>query len=423
MLGRSQELLCTLRARASHDRLSSPKGEGVFKKYLSMYKHRITILGAALALAAETSALPAPQLQTCGDDAIPLQTTNWSGLVTIPRFDSGLGILQSIDFSLAGDILGSAAIESLDAAASTVTTDYQAIITLTRPDNSVLVVSIPAQQFVDNLTSFDGTIDFGGTSGITHPNLSTTDTQGASSVSPADIALFSGPAGNPGSIQLPVDAAGSSGASGSGNLITQFLTDAGATVSVCYNYAPDCNGNGIPDDLDIQLGANDHDNDGIPDECQPGWRSFCEGDGALNGGVDCPCLNSGAPGEGCTNVTGTGGILSATGIPSISGDTLTLTASQIPNNAPGFFFFGNAPTNGGNGIPFYNGLRCIDSPIAIRKVDFGGTIPQGNMPTISVFVGALPGDTTYFQYWYRDPIGPCQSVANTTNGIEVTWGL
>lgn len=248
----------------------------------------------------------------------------------------------------------------------------------------------------------------------------------------ADLALFTGVSGGvPGSILLPVDAVGSSSASGSGNLITQFLTDAGAEVTVCYNYVLDCNGNGIDDALDVGSGAsNDHDSNGIPDECEPGTRPFCEGDGAQNGGADCPCLNNGGPGEGCDNGLGFGGLLTAAGIPSIANDTLTLTASQIPNTSPGFFFFGNSTAGGGalqggdSGVPFDNGLRCLTNAVPIRKVNFGGTIPQGNMPQLSQFVGAAAGDTTYFQYWYRNPGGPCQNgSANTTNGVEVTWGL
>ena len=32
-----------------------------------------------------------------------------------------------------------------------------------------------------------------------------------------------------------------------------------------------------------------------------------------------------------------------------------------------------------------------------------------------------PGQTWYFQGWYRDPAGPCGSGFNLTNGIEVTF--
>ncbi len=388
---------------------------------------RQAILGASVLVAGTSLALAGGSNQVCATDTIQLQTTNWSASATVPKFDPALGVLQSVSFELRGDVLGSAAIESLDAQPSTVTTDYQAALTLTRPDNSLIVVSIPTQQFVDNLSAFDGVADFAGTSGVTHGNISTSKTEFVTSSSALDLALFTGTSGNPGSIVLPISAAGSSNASGSGNLITQFLTDAGASVTVCYSYMLDCNDNGVDDAVDVSQGnSNDNDGDGIPDECQPGTRSFCEGDGAQNGGIDCPCQNNGGPGEGCENGTGVGGLLTATGVPSLSNDTLVLTATQIPQTSPGFFFHGSSGGQAvaGGGVPFASGINCLTNPIPIRKVNFGGTIPQGNMPPLSVFVGVSPGDTTQFQYWYRNVGGPClDGSANTTNGIEVTWGL
>lgn len=364
-------------------------------------------------------ALAAAQ-QTCFNDNVPLQSTNWASTVTISKFDSGLGLLQSIDFSLNGQVTGSASIESTDAAPSTVITTYQASITLTRPDLSVLVVSIPAQQFNDPLTAFDGVIDFAGTSGIAHLGITAADGQMINVTNAADLALFTG-AGN---IVLPIDAAGTSTSSGAGNLITQFVTAAEATVDVCYNYALDCNGNGIDDAVDISSGtSNDVFGDGIPDECQPSIIRFCEGDGSANGGADCPC-NNGQVGEGCDNGSGFGGILTGAGIPSIANDTLVLTASQIPAMSPGFFFGGNTATPAGTQNPFGSGLNCLVNPTRIQKIAMGGgSLPLMGAPSISMFLGLSPGDTTYFQFWYRNGMGNCVSSSNATNGLIVTWGF
>lgn len=377
-------------------------------------------LAALLVLAGPSAALATPQLQVCHDDTIPLATTNWSSAVSVPKFDAGLGLLTSVEFELTGGIFGSAAIESFDASATTVTTSFQATMTLTRPDQSVLVVAVPMQQFVDDLSSYDGTFDFGGASGITHGDISSQDVRSLISTSPADLALFTGT----GDIVLPVDAAGSSTASGSGNLITQFLTDARAGLRVCYNYAPDCNGNGVPDGDDITgQYSNDHDLDGVPDECQPGWRSLCEGDGAATGGgIECPCGNNGAPGEGCDNGSGAGGLLSASGVPSVSNDTLTLTASQIPQ-VPGFFLAGSLTAGGEAGVAFDNGLRCINPTSWLEKLDNGGSIPLPSAPPLSLITAAAPGDTMVFQYWHRNAGGPCRAGVNATNALEVTWGL
>lgn len=193
-----------------------------------------TLRTSFLALALAGSA--AAQTQTvCFTDTIALQPTNWSGSVSIPKFDPNLGTLQSIAFDLTGNVQGSARAESLDAAPTIVNTSFSANITLTRPDASVIVVTLPVANFSDSFTAYDGTLDFGGTSGAIHAGINVTDTQSFTSPPPAsDLVLFSG-AGN---IVLPVSAQGASLATGAGNLITQFMTDAAATVRVCYTFLP-----------------------------------------------------------------------------------------------------------------------------------------------------------------------------------------
>ncbi len=188
----------------------------------------LALVGTALGASAQTQ-------QVCFTDSIPLQPTNWSNTVSIPKFDPNLGTLQTINFSLTGNVQGSARAESLDAAPSMVTTSFSANITLTRPDLTPIVVTLPIANFNDAFTAFDGTIDFMGTSGATHPNINVTDTQMQVSPPPlSDLALFTGV----GNIVLPVTANGSSVATGAGNLITQFQTDAAAIVQVCYTYLP-----------------------------------------------------------------------------------------------------------------------------------------------------------------------------------------
>lgn len=174
----------------------------------------------------------------CSSDSISLATTTWNQRVTIPKFDAALGDLTGIQFTLSAHATGSAAAESLDGSPSTVTMQFQTTLTLTRPDNSVIVVAVPLANFMDALTTFDGTVDFGGTSGVSHPNLSASDAQTVNSNTLADLALFTGPANNPGRITLPVSAAGTSTASGAGNLITQFTSFAECTVTVCYSFSP-----------------------------------------------------------------------------------------------------------------------------------------------------------------------------------------
>lgn len=196
---------------------------------MSTTRSLLSLFGA-LALGGAASAQTATQ---CFTDSIPLQPTNFSTTVSIPKFNPALGTLISIQFTLSGNVQGSANAESLDASPSIVNTQSSANITLTRPDLTVLVVTTPIANFSDAFTAFDGAIDFAGTSGVSHTGINVSDSDSAISPPPVtDLALFTG-AGN---IVLPVTAVGTSQANGAGNLITQFSTSAAASVEVCYTY-------------------------------------------------------------------------------------------------------------------------------------------------------------------------------------------
>lgn len=194
--------------------------------------------------------------------------------------------------------------------------------------------------------------------------------------------------------------------------------------------AEDCDSNGIPDRCDILQGAVDIDGNGIPDRCEPGTRTFCLGQDETGGTLPCPCGNEVVPGanEGCANNTGVGAALSSSGSTSIAAADLVLHVSQVPNAVPGYFFAGSNPVATGNGVPFFNGLRCIGGQIIrISKIPsaIGGNAsypPQGGIP-VSTIVGAVPGDISYLQFWYRDPGGPCGGSANMSNALSVTWTL
>ena len=196
----------------------------------------ITMAGISLAVASFLSLPASAQTQqVCFNSSIPLTNTNWSDSVTIPKFDPTLGTLQQIDFMLTGDIQGSAGVESLDTGPTVVQLQFSATLTLTRPDLSVIVVTVPLANFNDPLAAHDGTIDFMGPSGMFHPGINAMASNSATSPPPAsDLVLFTGP----GNIVLPVTAVGSSTATGGGNVITQFMTAAAADVQVCYTFLP-----------------------------------------------------------------------------------------------------------------------------------------------------------------------------------------
>jgi len=155
---------------------------------------------------------------------------------------------------------------------------------------------------------------------------------------------------------------------------------------------------------------------------EPG-QSFCAGDGS---GSACPCANFGAAGEGCSNDTGSGALLSASGSNSISADDLVLSASNL-TQGPGLFFQGDNAVNSANGNPFGDGLRCAGGSVKRLEVQFANaanSFTASSTISVSVAGAVSAGQTKRYQYWYRDSgTSPCSSLFNLSNGYEITWSL
>src|ERR1700733_21820 len=115
-------------------------------------------------------------LQQCNTGTVPLQNTGWTQNIAIPRFDPNLGVLVGVTYSLSTHIQGIAKFESLDKAPVLVTLTFSAIVTLKRPDMSLLLPPLtPSQMFQQTAAAFDGTVDFRGPSGATFPNVAAND--------------------------------------------------------------------------------------------------------------------------------------------------------------------------------------------------------------------------------------------------------
>lgn len=158
-------------------------------------------------------------------------------------------------------------------------------------------------------------------------------------------------------------------------------------------------------------------------------ETFCAGDGAAPGVAPCPCGNTGAIGHGCENsaLLG-GGLLAVRGVTSVSNDSVELAASSLTNGLV-VFLQAAAPSNGGFGVTFENGVSCLATPL----VRLGSRQPIGHEselgaghagdPAISV-AGALPagGGTRWYQARYRSRPAACTTAtANWTNGVVVHW--
>jgi hypothetical protein len=159
--------------------------------------------------------------------------------------------------------------------------------------------------------------------------------------------------------------------------------------------------------------------------------SFCAGDGTI---AACPCSNSGATGHGCENSSTTGGaILIASGVASLSADTVHLTSWGEKPVAFSVVLQGSLAISP---VHYGDGLRCVGGTLKrlLSHNAVGGvvTIPQDADPTLSAKSAALgdvipAGSTRNYQVYYRDPSAtfcptPTGSAFNISNAIAVAWG-
>lgn len=148
--------------------------------------------------------------------------------------------------------------------------------------------------------------------------------------------------------------------------------------------------------------------------------------------IYCTCEGAGAcfnadPIAGCPNSTGIGARLDATGSASVGQDDLLLHVSHMTATQFGLIYMGGA----GAEVVFGDGLRCVSAGgvgifrFPLNSSDSNGGFTQG--PGLAAFsagnFGAagtiVSGSTWYFQGWYRDTGGPCQTGFNLTNGVAV----
>ena len=127
------------------------------------------------------------------------------------------------------------------------------------------------------------------------------------------------------------------------------------------------------------------------------------------------------------NSSGAGASISAVGSRTVIADDLTLLAESLPSNAFGFFIVSagqtNIPTVGGS-----QGTLCVGPSIgravggAIFNSGSSGqatvAVDLSALPTPTSTVQVLPGETWYFQLWYRDAVASGGS--NFTDAVAVT---
>jgi hypothetical protein len=175
----------------------------------------------------------------------------------------------------------------------------------------------------------------------------------------------------------------------------------------------------IPEAIDYLLGID-------CGSCVAG-TPFCFGAGGM-GSTPCPCGGVGAAGNGCPNSgNGAGANLAASGVASLTADTLQLSGTGMPSKSC-FYYQGTAMQSGGAGIVFGDGLRCAGGvPVLLgyRLNMAGASMFPGMMGVpISMAGGVMAPGTRTYQVTYQDTVAFCTpSQFNHTNGVSVFWGL
>ena len=326
-------------------------------------------------------------------DTEPIVFANTPYTLTFPQFDPALGILSSAQISLAGGMSGTLQYENRNPSQVLLTINVTSTLGITAPNQSSLIAGGPTPILTtsDLLASFDGSFDFGGTSGRTRPF--TTTVASAKTYSTAlDLQPFLGT----GQISLPLHLQGGFTAGGAtGNVAIVLTTNADAVGEVRYVYAKPS--------IALQKLTNGFDANGPND-------------------ADVPQIQPGAPVTWTYIVTNT----SAVTIPFAS---LVLTDSQpgvVPTLLPSSDVNGDNLLSPGEVWRFQaTGIaQNLTAPaIGVKVVPgcnpTGGAIP-GNRPTYeNIGQVTVPGVTASDPSHYCNPApGPGITIQKRTNGFD-----
>jgi len=156
---------------------------------------------------------------------------NTIGNQLLNQFDPSLGTLQSIQIKVDGRIISDIKIENLDDQSSPVSGTVSGNVLLSGPGFNLNVNIAGNAAISQTLAAYDGSTDFGGSSGVS---------LGSKTATGSNTQILTGSAMGDyigtGTVNLSFLAQATTQASGGGNLMANITNQGGGTVTVTYSY-------------------------------------------------------------------------------------------------------------------------------------------------------------------------------------------
>jgi Hint domain len=171
---------------------------------------------------------------------VATETTDSTQPISFTQFDPSLGTLVDVRIGVVGDVNGTASIENLGAAATPVQISLPVDFEVFSPDGTEQGTLALDPVSTVNLGAFDGSTDYAGSSGTIDNGIVASGTTVV--VDAGNLTAFIGT----GTVGVTTKTLGGDAVeTGGGNLLTTLQTEAGAVVSVQYDYIGTSDGSGV----------------------------------------------------------------------------------------------------------------------------------------------------------------------------------
>jgi len=207
---------------------------------------KINILSFTVAVIVAFGAACATAATTGDSDTTGLIMTDFSNVLSVDQFDPALGTLNQVTLTVTGRLYGGGKFENFNSSpvddsmryildqSLDITQGLTALLGMDKTTDTTLTVNVPA---------YDGTFDYGGTSGDTETPFDVTDDDVFTYTLTVDLAPFIGT----GTVNFDAVADATATIYGANGVVCGTYSYAQATVEVVYDYTP------IPEPATITL--------------------------------------------------------------------------------------------------------------------------------------------------------------------------